>query len=191
MLDCGGPATAVVRRLGKPLDATLHFARGIQMLIRIMALSMLLSTSVLAAELDDPFHTDEVVTTPDPFHESDISQLGKRALVDVTYERRSFGRGVIVTLRTIGPAHDSDKRPEFPREDMQMVIQGEKGAVVFESGLPWKDTGEKTLDGSPTYSARILVHSKMKHGLILTESMNSFDDEPTVGIVTFHSLFRE
>ncbi len=55
---------------------------------------------------------------------------------------------------------------------------------------PWRDTGETTIDGKPTYAARILVHPEMKNGLILTESMDGFDDKPTVGIVTFGSLFK-
>lgn len=141
-------------------------------------------------KLVDIDSTQEVVNSNDSFHDSDVSQLSKRALVDVTYERLSFNRGVIVTFRTIGPSHGSDTRPEFPREDILMVIQGKKGAVVFESGLPWKNTGDKTIDGKPTYSARVLVHSEMKNGLILTESRDGFDDEPTIGIVTFHSLFK-
>ncbi|WP_231743939.1 hypothetical protein [Stieleria neptunia] len=139
---------------------------------------------------NDSRHTDEVDTSQDSFPETDISKLGQRALVDVTYERRSFDDSVIVNLRTIGPSHDSDSRVEFPRDDMQFVIQGAKGAVVFESGIPWKDTGKKTIEGIPTYTARFLVHPHMKHGLILTESSEGLKFDTAVGIVTFHSLFE-
>ena len=160
------------------------------MLIRIMALSVLISPSVFAADLVDSFQTDEIAKSTGAFHESDISQLGQRALIDVTYERRSFDGSVVVNLRTIGPSHDSDTRAEFPRDDMQLVIQGAKGAIVFESGLPWKDTGEKTSTGNSTYTARFLVHPDMRHRLILTESLDGFDEKLAVGIVTFHSLFK-
>ncbi|TWU41685.1 hypothetical protein Poly51_63860 [Rubripirellula tenax] len=179
------------------------------MLIRTLALLMLITPTLVAAELndeyqigelndeyqigepDDEYQMEEAVGLDDPFHVSDVSQLGKRMLVDVTYEKRSFDESVIVNFRTVGPSHDSDTRAEFPRDDMHMVIQGAKGAVVFESGLAWKDTGEKTIKGNPTYIARILVHADMKNGLILTESVDGFDGKSTVGIVTFHSLFNK
>ena len=151
------------------------------MTLQMFALSLLVAATTVA--------TPTASTEQD--HDWDVAQLGKRFLIDVTYERRTFDGAVIVNLRTIGPSHDSDTRSEFPRDDMQMVIQGAKGAVVFESGIPWKDTGEKTIEGNPTYSARILVHPEMKDGLILTESLDGFDDESTVGIVTFQSLFKK
>ncbi len=150
------------------------------MKIQMIALSVLLATTT-NAEPAAPIEQDR---------DWDVTQLGVRFLVDVTYEKRSHDGSVIVNLRTIGPSHDADSRVEFPRDDMQMIIQGTKGAVVFESGLPWRDTGETTIDGKPTYAARILVHPEMKNGLILTESMDGFDDKPTVGIVTFGSLFK-
>ncbi|TWU44484.1 hypothetical protein [Rubripirellula reticaptiva] len=150
------------------------------MTLHMLALTFLVATTTTAASS----------TSKEDTRDQDVTQLGARFLVDVTYEKRSFDGSVIVNLRTIGPSHDSDTRQEFPRDDMQMVIQGAKGAVVFESGLPWKDTGEKTIEGHPAYTARILVHPDMKDGLILTESLDGFDDKPMVGIVTFHSLFK-
>jgi hypothetical protein len=150
------------------------------MTLHMLALSFLVATTTTAAPS----------TSEEETRDRDITQLGARFLVNVSYENRSFDGSVIVNLRTIGRSHDSDTRDEFPRDDMQMVIQGAKGAVVFESGLPWKDTGEKTIEGHPTYTARILVHPDTKDGLILTESLDGFDDKPMVGIVTFHSLFK-